>query len=464
MNDLFVLYAALMAAYSICVNILPHFLRVESKAGLTLMQNLWWIPLLCMVVMAYEGLYYKRCSYWHEVKLIVKAVTLAMFLTMIFLFIFNGGGNAAKLIILLTYFFVMIFQPLGRYFIKNCLNKAGFWVKPVLALGNEKTIMILARGFAREKTMGYRLVGSLLEHAGSKESPAYNGSFIPVLGTFTDVEVVLEKSGVRDVVVAVPGMSSEALVKLINRLRQIPASVLLVPDLFGVPMPDTEISCLFDEKTLFLSMKNNLASRWNRVLKRTFDLLVGSIVLVLAAPAMLLIAAAIKLDSPGKVFFNHDRIGKGGKMFKCIKFRTMVENSGEVLEKLLVENPQARQEWEKDFKLRNDPRITMTGRILRKTSLDELPQILNVIAGQMSLVGPRPIIAKEIEKYGQYFEDYITVPPGVTGLWQVSGRNDVDYGERVLLDSWYVKNWSLWLDVTILIRTVGVVLGRRGAY
>jgi len=134
------------------------------------------------------------------------------------------------------------------------------------------------------------------------------------------------------------------------------------------------------------------------------------------------------------------------------------------LEQLLESDPRIREEWEKEFKLKNDPRITRVGKFLRKTSLDELPQLFNVLLGQMSLVGPRPIITDEIQKYGEYFKDFAMVTPGITGLWQVSGRNDIDYDERVQLDVWYVRNWSLWLDISILFKTVGVVLGRKGAY
>lgn len=200
------------------------------------------------------------------------------------------------------------------------------------------------------------------------------------------------------------------------------------------------------------------------VSKRIFDLVVGFPALLVALPFMILIAIAIKIDSKGPAIFGHTRVGKDGKSFKCLKFRTMVMNSQKILDNLLLENPQLREEWEKDFKLKNDPRITRVGHFLRKTSLDELPQLINVLCGEMSLVGPRPIVSKEIEKYGIHFNDYKMVPPGITGIWQVSGRNDIDYGERVQLDVWYIRNWSLWMDITILFRTICVVLNRKGAY
>lgn len=167
---------------------------------------------------------------------------------------------------------------------------------------------------------------------------------------------------------------------------------------------------------------------------------------------------------PGPVIFKHIRIGKDGKPFPCYKFRSMCVDAKERLAELLANDQEARAEWEKDFKLKNDPRITKSGAFLRKTSLDELPQIFNVLKGEMSLVGPRPIIHEELERYGEYVDDYLMVKPGITGMWQVSGRSDIEYDERVLLDSWYVRNWSVWLDVVMLFKTFKVVACKKGAY
>ncbi|HBQ2175900.1 TPA: sugar transferase, partial [Klebsiella pneumoniae] len=159
-----------------------------------------------------------------------------------------------------------------------------------------------------------------------------------------------------------------------------------------------------------------------------------------------------------------ERVGKNGHKFKCLKFRSMVINSQEVLSKLLENDPVARVEWDTTFKLKNDPRVTPIGRFLRRTSLDELPQLFNVLRGEMSLVGPRPIITDELARYNDEVAYYLLSKPGMTGLWQVSGRSDVDYDTRVYLDAWYVKNWSMWNDIAILFKTVGVVLKRDGAY
>jgi len=197
--------------------------------------------------------------------------------------------------------------------------------------------------------------------------------------------------------------------------------------------------------------------------KRAFDLVVASLLIILFGPLLLLIALAVRLDG-GPALFGHRRCGAAGTSFRCWKFRSMVVDAETVLARTLASDPEARAEWDRDFKLRNDPRVTRLGNFLRKSSLDELPQLFNVLKGEMSLVGPRPIVAAEVERYGAAMEEYRACKPGITGLWQVSGRNDVDYAERVELDRRYAWTWSLKGDVMILIRTLGVVARRSGAY
>jgi Undecaprenyl-phosphate galactose phosphotransferase WbaP len=198
--------------------------------------------------------------------------------------------------------------------------------------------------------------------------------------------------------------------------------------------------------------------------KRVVDLAMAWTLLVFALPMMLAIAVLIKLTDPGPVLFVQRRCGFNGRTFKCYKFRSMRVDSAERLEKLLASDPAAAEEWAKYQKLRNDPRVTLIGRALRKSSLDELPQLFNIIRGDMSVVGPRPITSGEIFRYGAYFPYYTAVRPGVLGLWQVSGRNDVDYDKRVALDVEYVRNWTIWSDIKIMVRAVPVVLFASGAY
>jgi Undecaprenyl-phosphate galactose phosphotransferase WbaP len=199
-------------------------------------------------------------------------------------------------------------------------------------------------------------------------------------------------------------------------------------------------------------------------IKRILDVLSAAALLVLALPFALAIAIAIPLETRGPVFFVHTRVGKGNRRFKLWKFRSMVVDADAVLEHYLEQHPDLRSEWSTTHKLKDDPRVTRVGRLLRRSSLDELPQLWNVLRGDMSMVGPRPIVEEEIPKYGPVFSLYSQVPPGLTGLWQVSGRNDMSYRRRTEMDSQYVENWSLRTDLVVLVKTVRVVLFGHGAY
>ena len=200
------------------------------------------------------------------------------------------------------------------------------------------------------------------------------------------------------------------------------------------------------------------------MVKRAMDIIIAGSALIFLSPMMLIVALIIKLTDGGPALFKQKRIGLNGDEFTCLKFRSMVMNANEELERLLSSDADAAAEWAKDQKLRNDPRITAIGSFLRKTSLDELPQLLNVLQGTMSIVGPRPIVRGEVEKYGAYITDYASVRPGITGLWQISGRNDTSYDERVSLDVEYARNWAIEKDVKIFLFTIPAVLFSKGAY
>lgn len=217
------------------------------------------------------------------------------------------------------------------------------------------------------------------------------------------------------------------------------------------------------EKGLYGSSSSS-SSVWHHAGKRALDIVASSAALLFLSPLLLLISIAVMADG-GPAVFGHQRVGRNGRSFRCLKFRSMVPNAGEVLEKLLKEDPEAARLWAATRKLPRDPRITRIGRFLRATSLDELPQLLNVLRGEMSLVGPRPVVQEELtEHYGVAAVSYLAVRPGITGLWQVSGRSDTSYAERVALDCRYVREFSFWGDLRILLRTVPAVLAGRGAY
>ncbi|MGB3264913.1 MAG: sugar transferase [Microcoleus sp.] len=200
--------------------------------------------------------------------------------------------------------------------------------------------------------------------------------------------------------------------------------------------------------------------------KRLFDILFSLSVLLLFAPVYLLLAFSIALSSPGPIFYVQERVGKNRKMFYCLKFRTMVENADDILLEIMERSPHLRQEFEDNFKLKQDPRITWIGRFLRMTSLDEFPQFWNVLKGDMSVVGPRPLVEEELPRYGRHINKILTIRPGITGLWQVSGRNDIPYPRRVQIDLYYANDKNLWMDMWIVFKTIGVVIfpKNNGAY
>jgi Undecaprenyl-phosphate galactose phosphotransferase WbaP len=285
---------------------------------------------------------------------------------------------------------------------------------------------------------------------------------MPVVNDAASLELLVWEKGIRYAVICAPELSTSAVGELFAKYAGlIPHLIVLsdtpdLPSLFG-----SSRSC---GRLTGLEMRNRrmLPRLW--VLKRIVDVLVSLVALLMSLPALVVIAVGIKLTSHGPLFFGHKRIGYGGDWFKAWKFRTMHPNGDTVLKDYLQKHPEAREEWERDHKLKDDPRVTSIGKILRRLSLDELPQIWNVLKGEMSLVGPRPIVADEVSKYGNVFRKYSAVKPGITGMWQVSGRSEISYDERVRLDEYYVANWSPWLDIFILCKTVIILLRRRGAY
>ena len=215
---------------------------------------------------------------------------------------------------------------------------------------------------------------------------------------------------------------------------------------------------------LGFSSTHNLTKRVSLFWKRLIDIFLLLISAPVTVPLVLAVSLIIKLTSPGPVFYGHRRTGRNGREFKCWKFRSMVVDADKQLERILDENPQMRAEWERDRKITNDPRVTGIGRILRKTSIDEIPQFFNILMGEMSFIGPRPVTDEELDKYGGKSDFILSVRPGLSGMWQISGRSDTGYEERVTLDSYYIQNWSVWLDIWIIIKTVYVVLRGKGAY
>jgi Undecaprenyl-phosphate galactose phosphotransferase WbaP len=263
-------------------------------------------------------------------------------------------------------------------------------------------------------------------------------------------------------IVAMPELSRKELIRMLNYSVSAFRYNVLVPE--SSDITNIWVSIRDFDGILGFATSHRLRMFWNLGIKRFMDLgivILGGIVIL---PLLLLIVLLIKLSSPGPILFGHLRIGRGGRHFKTYKFRTMVIDADEQLEKLLKSDPEVRRQWETNHKIKDDPRITGIGKFLRRTSLDELPQLINILKGEMSLVGPRPIVDGEVPKYGENFKRIFSIKPGLTGLWQVSGRSDTDYTSRVSYDTYYLQSWSVWLDLWVLFKTAGVVIRGKGAY
>lgn len=360
----------------------------------------------------------------------------------------------------LTWGITLILTPFCRVFIKKILIKSGFYLHNAIIIGGRENAIDAYKALMSETYLGFKIKCFITKN----ENVNLKDLGIPVVNESKKYIYQLSSNKNDQFIIALEDDELELRDQWLrffstNGYR----SVSVIPTLRGLPLYSTNMSFLFSYEVILLRVNNNLAKRSSRILKRTMDILGSIAIMTVLSPLLLTLYFMIKKDG-GNAIYGHERIGRDGKTFKCLKFRSMVINSKEVLEELLKNDPEARAEWEKDFKLKNDPRITKVGAFIRKTSLDELPQLFNVLKGEMSLVGPRPIVKDELERYDENVDYYLMAKPGMTGLWQVSGRNDVDYKTRVYFDSWYVKNWSLWNDVAILFKTINVVLNRSGAY
>ncbi|HWA98568.1 MAG TPA: exopolysaccharide biosynthesis polyprenyl glycosylphosphotransferase, partial [Pirellulales bacterium] len=284
------------------------------------------------------------------------------------------------------------------------------------------------------------------------------------LGPFEDASQLAEERGVSWGVVAMVGRPPHQVRRVVDQCAGTIPHVIIIPDMRAFPL-----ARFWDPRCDFaglatLRLDDRLLAPVPRTYKRIMDVALASLAMILLSPLLLGVLVCIKLGSPGPALYSQERIGYHGRRFRAWKFRSMVTNADEVLRQYLSTDAELEQEWKLNHKLRYDPRVTALGRWLRKFSVDELPQLWNVIVGEMSLVGPRPIVEAEIEKYSQAFPIYLRVRPGLTGLWQVSGRNNTTYEERVHLDVQYVRDWSPWLDLDIMFKTLRVVLRCDGAY
>ncbi len=440
------------------VTVLLHWWGAAFSANLLLFPLMACIALLWFFL---RGHYSRTKAFWDELGEVLQAlIILALFNAA---FAFSGKLPLSRLWLFSTWLLALMLLPLLRAFLHTLISRSRRWLRPYVLLGCGVNAGEAARAFASEPLLGYQLQAVLLP----TETDVVSGNFpadVPRIPLGADPIATIALLGNPHVVLALDMDQWQTMQGLLWNLGMRYPDLTIAPPLRGLPIFGLETLHFFSYEVFMLRSRDNLARPGPRIIKRAFDLVMASILALLLSPLLLFLAWRIRWADGGPVFFVQERVGRGGQPFPCYKLRSMVLDAEIRLQEYLAAHPGLRAEYERNFKLRDDPRVTSIGRFLRRTSLDELPQLFNVLKGEMSLVGPRPLLDRELDRYGEGILLYHQVRPGITGLWQTSGRSETTFAERTSLDAWYVKNWSLWYDIVILLRTVKVVLLRNGAY
>ncbi|PHS41738.1 MAG: glycosyl transferase [Sulfurovum sp.] len=377
----------------------------------------------------YEGIYSYRYDFWHESRLILKGLIFSFILIFAYLAMTKSIQDYSRVVIGFAFLFMMILIPLSKNISKKLLHKLGVWQKRAKIYGGDP--------FLTDKIFGNPYLGYVKPKKNEEPATMFINS---------------------------KGNDANALKQIISSEIKNKHEVIFIPLIDDYDLTHSHIYELSNTRTNLIVFKNRLKSKYRLLLKKVSDFTLSLLIFPFLIPLMLYIAYRIKKDEPEQsILFKQERLGKEGKPFVCYKFQTMVENSDDLLQNYLKKHPEEVAYYETYHKYKNDPRITKIGQLLRRTSLDELPQIFNVFKNEMSFIGPRPYMLNEKKKVGESIETILTVKPGITGLWQVSGRSDVDFHSRVELDVWYIRNWNLWMDLVILIKTIKTVLVREGA-
>jgi Undecaprenyl-phosphate galactose phosphotransferase WbaP len=393
-----------------------------------------------------------------ELKKTTLATSAGFVLLAIGVLLAKGDDLYSRGIFFMAWMSLLILVPTFRMITRRICTGRKWWGYPAIILGAGESGTIVVNTLKVRPRLGVRPV-ALLDDDSRKQGTTIHG--VPVLGGLNKAGELSRAWSNPIAILAMPGLKPAHTRRIIelncSRFRRI----IVVPDLF-------ECSSLWVKTVDFggilgFDVVQKLVDKKRQAFKRIFDLCLITLALPVLVPVFIILALAIKLDSRGPIFFRHKRVRTRDSFFQVLKFRTMIPDADQVLADYLTKNPELRREWEAKHKLKHDPRITRVGRFLRRSSLDELPQVWNVITGDLSLIGPRPIVEEEIKRYQKAFRLYEKVRPGITGLWQISGRNNTTYDERVDLDTYYVRNWSIWFDIYILAMTPAAVIKGNGA-
>jgi undecaprenyl-phosphate galactose phosphotransferase len=389
------------------------------------------IIFISFVMLVYENIYRFRYDFWQDTLNVIKALSISYILVLAILSLSKINLEYSRTFITIYFMTAVLIVPIAKRFTKKALFKGNkFFRINTLLIGDDIQTQKLAKELKDNWYLGQ----------------------IPAQETSYDSVIIVSKN-----------LSKNKLNSYIIKYTQNIKDVFIVPYVTQINFAHSNILELSNIRNNLIQIENKLLIKSNLFIKNLFDLIVSIIVLPIFLIIHIIISIAIKLDDSGSIFFKQQRLGKDGKVFEVYKYRTMYQDSDDILQQYLHNHPQEREYYQKYHKYTNDPRITKIGKFLRSTSLDELPQILNVLKGEMSLVGPRPYMLDEESLLYSAKHLILQVKPGITGLWQVSGRNNLTFQERTELESWYIKNWSLWFDFVIIVKTIKVVFLKVGA-
>ena len=418
------------------------------------------LTVLLLVIYKLNGVYDqpRGATWFGEVYRIVAGTAIGIILAVFGIVFFFRPFLYSRLV----FFYAGVLIPallmmsrVVRRMVRDRLRRKGLGVDRVLVVGGGEVGRAVMRNTVAEETLGYHVVGFVDD---DPEKGSTDIGRFKAWGETANLPRLVKELAVDEVIITLPWMYHRKIVSIIAQCEREKVRVRIVPDIFQMTLSHLHIEDLAGIP--MIGIQERSIKGGHLVLKRAMDIVLSSLLLILLFPLFLVIAVAIKLDTPGPVILRQIRVGKGERLFTCFKFRSMCENA-EVEKTQLLERNEANGVW---FKMRDDPRVTRVGRLLRRLSMDELPQFLNVLMGHMSMVGPRPAVPAEVQHYQPWHRRRLEVAPGVTGLWQVSGRSNLSFDEAVLLDLYYIENWSLLLDMQLLLRTLPKVVTGEGAY
>jgi len=388
-----------------------------------LLKDFLFVIFIIFALLYHEKIYTLRYDFWQETKIVLKSLILAYFIVLAFLTLLKTSLDYSRLFISLYFLLSFFIIPIGKRFTKRFIYKFSFFKNKVLVIGDQEQKNIFRKEFDANWYIGME----------------YNEIKYDTVIIFSN------------------GKELEEIHNNIAKYLNKKSTVYMVPYVRDINFSNSEILEYSNIRYSTIQIENKLLIKRNIWIKNIFDLIAVLIIVPLFFIIHIVLSFLIRLDSKGAIFFKQERLGKDSSSFICYKYRTMYENSEELLQRYLLEHPDEVSYYEEYHKYKKDPRITKIGAILRATSLDELAQVINILKGEMSFVGPRPYMLSESKKLGKNQDLILKVKPGITGLWQVSGRNNLTFAERNELETWYIKNWSLWSDFTIFLKTIKVI-------